>query len=164
MKNFINLKDIPAKDLRKILNDTKKRKNKRKKLNTLDVDKDKPLKCKLIILKYEKQSSRTRLSFYLSIALLGAGSIKFGSAGTNTSTRNTIEFGAGFNAANWTGNLVFSQNYCAAISNVTGNNTTLLPQNSKIETLDNITGSLPVVKFLDKLFYPIIIHFLSTAP
>ena len=33
MKNFINLKDIPAKDLRKILNDTKKRKNKRKKLN-----------------------------------------------------------------------------------------------------------------------------------
>ena len=74
--------------------------------------------------------------------LLGAKSIKFGSAGTNTSTRNTIEFGAGFNAANWTGNLVFSQNYCAAISNVTGNNTTLLPQNSKIETLDNVTGSL----------------------
>ena len=74
--------------------------------------------------------------------LLGAKSIKFGSAGTNTSTRNTIEFGAGFNAANWTGNLVFSQNNCLAISNVTGNSTTLLPQNSKIETLDNISGSL----------------------
>ena len=29
MKNFINLKDIPAKDLRKILNDAKKRKKKR---------------------------------------------------------------------------------------------------------------------------------------
>ena len=42
MKNFINLKDIPAKELRKILNDTKKRKNKRKKLNTLDIDIDKP--------------------------------------------------------------------------------------------------------------------------
>ena len=27
MKNFINLKDIPAKDLRKILDDAKKRKN-----------------------------------------------------------------------------------------------------------------------------------------
>ena len=38
MKNFINLKDIPAKDLRKILDDAKKRKNKRKKLSTLDVD------------------------------------------------------------------------------------------------------------------------------
>ena len=75
MKNFINLKDIPAKDLRKILEDAKKRKNKRKKLSTLEVDKDKPLKGKLIIQMYEKQSSRTRLSFYLSIAQLGAGSI-----------------------------------------------------------------------------------------
>ena len=75
MKNFINLKDIPARDLRKILNDAKKRKIKRKNLSTLDVDKDKPLKGKLIIQMYEKQSSRTRLSFHLSIAQLGAGSI-----------------------------------------------------------------------------------------
>jgi ornithine carbamoyltransferase len=75
MKNFINLKDIPVKDLRKILNDAKKRKNNRKKLNTLDVDKNKPLKGKLIIQMYEKQSSRTRLSFHLSIAQLGAGSV-----------------------------------------------------------------------------------------
>ena len=75
MKNFINLKDIPSKDLRRILNDAKKRKNKRKKLNTLDVDKDKPLKGKLIIQMYEKQSSRTRLSFHLSIAQLGGGTI-----------------------------------------------------------------------------------------
>ena len=75
MKNFINLKDIPAKDLRKILEDAKKRKNKRKKLSTLEVDRDKPLKGKLIIQMYEKQSSRTRLSFHLSIAQLGGGSI-----------------------------------------------------------------------------------------
>ncbi len=75
MKNFINLKDIPAKDLRRILNDAKKRKNKRKKLSTLEVDKDKPLKGKLIIQMYEKQSSRTRLSFHLSIAQLGGSSI-----------------------------------------------------------------------------------------
>ena len=75
MQNFINLKDIPTKDLRRILNDAKKRKNKRKKLSTLDVDKDKPLKGKLIIQMYEKPSSRTRLSFHLSIAQLGGGSI-----------------------------------------------------------------------------------------
>ena len=75
MKNFINLKDIPTKDLRRILNDAKKRKKKRKKLSTLDVDKDKPLKGKLIIQMYEKPSSRTRLSFHLSIAQLGGGSI-----------------------------------------------------------------------------------------
>ena len=75
MKNFINLKDIPTADLRKILNDAKKRKNKRKKLNTLDADKDQPLKGKLLIQMYEKQSSRTRLSFHIAIKQLGAGSI-----------------------------------------------------------------------------------------
>ena len=75
MKNFINLKDIPAKDLRRILDDAKKRKNKRKKLNSLDVDKDKPLKGKLLIQMYEKASSRTRLSFHLAILQLGGGTI-----------------------------------------------------------------------------------------
>ena len=75
MKNFINLKDIPTADLRKILNDAKKRKNQRKKFSTLDADKDKPLKGKLLIQMYEKQSSRTRLSFHIAIKQLGAGSI-----------------------------------------------------------------------------------------
>ena len=75
MRNFINLKDIPAKDLRKILNDAKKRKNKRDKLKTLDTDKDIPLKGKLLVQMYEKESSRTRLSFHIAIKQLGAGSI-----------------------------------------------------------------------------------------
>ena len=74
-KNFINLKDISAKDLREILIDAKKRKEKRKKLNTLDADKDQPLKGKLIIQMYEKVSSRTRLSFHIAISQLGAGSV-----------------------------------------------------------------------------------------
>ena len=42
MKHFINLKDIKTKDLRKIILDAKKRKNSRKKLNTLEVDKASP--------------------------------------------------------------------------------------------------------------------------
>ena len=75
MKNFINLKDIPISDLRKILTDAKKRKIKRKKLNTLDLDKDKPLEGKLLIQMFEKPSSRTRLSFYLAIKQLGGGTI-----------------------------------------------------------------------------------------
>ena len=75
MRNFINLKDISAKDLRKILNDAKKRKNKRKKLSTLDIDRDRPLKGKLLIQMYEQPSSRTRLSFNIAINQLGAGSI-----------------------------------------------------------------------------------------
>ena len=40
MKHFINLKDIPAKDLKKILADAKKRNKLRKKLSTLEVDKE----------------------------------------------------------------------------------------------------------------------------
>ena len=62
MSNFINIKDISSKDLRKILNDAKKRKNKRKKLSTLDIDRDRPLEGKLLIQMYEQPSSRTRLA------------------------------------------------------------------------------------------------------
>jgi ornithine carbamoyltransferase len=75
MKHFINLKDISALDLRKIIDDAKKRKNKRKKLNTLDVDKDNPLKGKLLIQMFEKSSLRTRLSFFLAIKQLGGGAL-----------------------------------------------------------------------------------------
>ena len=75
MKHFINLKDIPAKDLRKIVVDAKKRKKLRKKLNTLEIDKDAPLKGKLLIQMFEKSSLRTRLSFYLAIKQLGGGTI-----------------------------------------------------------------------------------------
>ena len=75
MKNFINLKDIPASDLKKIIHDAKKRKKKRKNFKTLDVDKDVPLKGKLLIQMFEKSSLRTRLSFYLAIKQLGGGTI-----------------------------------------------------------------------------------------
>ena len=73
MKHFINIKDIPKSKLRNIILDAKKRKIKRKKLNTLDVDKDSPLRGKLLIQMFEKSSTRTRLSFYLAIRQLGGG-------------------------------------------------------------------------------------------
>ncbi len=75
MKHFINLKDISAKDLRKIINDAQKRKKLRKKLSHLDVDKDAPLKGKLLIQMFEKSSLRTRLSFYLAIRQLGGSAL-----------------------------------------------------------------------------------------
>ena len=75
MKHFINLKDIPAKDLRKIVADAKKRKNLRKKLSTLEVDKGAPLRGKMLIQMFEKASSRTRISFYLAIKQLGGGTL-----------------------------------------------------------------------------------------
>ena len=75
MNHFIHLKDISTKDLRKILNDAKKRKRKRLKLSTLTPDRDIPLKGKLLIQMFEKSSLRTRLSFYLAIKQLGGGTV-----------------------------------------------------------------------------------------
>ncbi len=75
MRHFINLKDVPAKDLKKILIDAKKRKNNRKNLNILELDRGAPLKGKLLIQMFEKSSLRTRLSFYLAIKQLGGGTL-----------------------------------------------------------------------------------------
>ena len=75
VKHFINLKDISAIDLRKILTDAKKRKNSRKNLNNLDIDRGAPLKGKLLIQMFEKSSLRTRLSFYLAIKQLGGSTL-----------------------------------------------------------------------------------------
>ncbi len=46
-----------------------------KKLNNLDVDKDNPLRGKLLVQMFEKSSTRTRLSFYLAIRQLGGGAL-----------------------------------------------------------------------------------------
>ncbi len=75
MKHFINLKDIPSKDLRKIIVDAKQRKKQRKKLNILEPDKGSPLKGKMLVQMFEKASSRTRISFYLAIKQLGGGTL-----------------------------------------------------------------------------------------
>ena len=75
MKHFINLKDVPAKDLRKIIIDAKKRKSLRKKLSTLEIDKGAPLKGKLLIQMFEKSSLRTRLSFDLAMKQLAGGTL-----------------------------------------------------------------------------------------
>ena len=105
MKHFINLKDIPAKDLQKIIIDAKKRKNLRKKLSTLEVDKGAPLKGKMLIQMFEKASSRTRISFYLAIKQLGGGTLTlrsselhFGQGGESISDTAKIlsTYGDGF--------------------------------------------------------------------
>ena len=75
MRHFINLEDIPAKDLRRIIVDAKKRKALRRNLNNLDLDKGTPLKGKLLIQMFEKSSLRTRLSFYLAMKQLGGSTL-----------------------------------------------------------------------------------------
>ena len=75
MNNFLHIKDIPIKALKKIISDAKIRKKKRKKSSTLEPDKDIPLKGKMLLQMFEKSSLRTRLSFYLAIKQLGGGSL-----------------------------------------------------------------------------------------
>ena len=75
MRHFINLKDIPTKDLRKIITDATRRKKLRKDLSALEIDKDNPLKGKMLVQMFEKASSRTRISFYLAIKQLGGGTL-----------------------------------------------------------------------------------------
>ena len=75
MRNFLNLKDISVRDLKKILFDARRRKRLRKGLNNLEIDKGAPLKGKLLIQMFEKSSLRTRLSFYLSIKQLGGSTL-----------------------------------------------------------------------------------------
>ena len=55
MKNFLYIRDIPTRDLKKIISDAKNRKSKRKRLNTLDPDKDIPLKGKILFMAEQMQ-------------------------------------------------------------------------------------------------------------
>ena len=75
MKHFVNIRDLSTKDLKKIINDAKKRKAKRKNLKTLDSDADKALKGQMLIQMFEKSSLRTRLSFYIAIKQLSGGAM-----------------------------------------------------------------------------------------
>ena len=105
MKNFINISEVSLKDLRKILKDARTRKNRRKKFQTLEPDKGLPLKNKLLFQMYEKESLRTRLSFFLAIKQLGgevinirANELHFGKGGESLSDTAKIlsTYGDGF--------------------------------------------------------------------
>ena len=75
MKNFINISDISKADLRKIIDNAKSRKEKRSNLNKNSIDPDAPLDGKILIMLFEKPSTRTRISFDLSVKQLGGKSL-----------------------------------------------------------------------------------------
>ena len=67
MKNFINISDISKEELRKIIDNAKSRKEKRSNLKKNSVDPDSPLDWKILIMLFEKPSTRTRISFDLAV-------------------------------------------------------------------------------------------------
>ena len=75
MQKFINIADIDKKDLRLIIDNAKSRKEKRSGLSKNAIDSDAPLDGKILIMLFEKPSTRTRISFDLAVKQLGGKSL-----------------------------------------------------------------------------------------
>ena len=75
MKKFINISDIKKKELRLIIDNAKLRKDSRSSLNKNAIDQDALMEGKILIMLFEKPSTRTRISFDLGVKQLGGKSL-----------------------------------------------------------------------------------------
>ena len=86
-KHFLSLADIPASELRAILDEAHTRKKSRADWPKGKVDADAPMDGRTLALIFEKSSTRTRFSFDMGMRQLGGSSI--------TATSNDMQLGRG---------------------------------------------------------------------
>jgi ornithine carbamoyltransferase len=91
MNHFLDLWPIPASELRSILDNAKSRKQARKGLPKGAVDKDAPLSGRALAMIFEKNSTRTRVSFDMAIRQLGGCSIILNAGETQLGRGESVE-------------------------------------------------------------------------
>ncbi|MEQ1781718.1 MAG: ornithine carbamoyltransferase [Hyphomonadaceae bacterium] len=91
MKHFLDLWPLPSAELRAILDNAKSRKVARKGLPKGTADKDAPLSGHTLAMIFEKNSTRTRVSFDMAIRQLGGTSLILTSTDSQISRGESIE-------------------------------------------------------------------------
>lgn len=95
LKHFLDIDDLSSGDLRKILDEAKRRKAARKGWPKGRVDEDAPLEGHILSMIFEKSSTRTRYSFDVGMTQLGGRAIITGSSDMQLGRGETIEDTAG---------------------------------------------------------------------
>ena len=91
MNHFLDLWPLASGELRSILDNAKSRKAARKGLPKGTVDKDAPLSGRTLAMIFEKNSTRTRVSFDMAIRQLGGTSLVLNSGDTQLGRGETVE-------------------------------------------------------------------------
>ena len=90
-RHFLSLADIPASELRGILDEAHSRKKARTGLPKGAPDHDAPLAGRTLAMLFEKSSTRTRFSFDMAMRQLGGSSITATSADMQLGRGETVE-------------------------------------------------------------------------